>query len=52
MGAFAELLNQLDVDGRVKGRQFERVSKWFLTHDPVYAHELRRVWPWDEWPGR
>ena len=24
----------------------------FLTHDPVYAHELRRVWLWDEWPGR
>jgi superfamily II DNA or RNA helicase len=52
MGAFAELLNQLDVDGRVKGKQFEHICKWFLTNDPVYKHELRRVWLWDEWPGR
>jgi predicted helicase len=22
------------------------------THDAVYAHELRRVWLWNEWPGR
>jgi predicted helicase len=29
-----------------------RICQWFLTHDPVYAHELRRVWMWDDWPGR
>jgi predicted helicase len=23
-----------------------------LTHDPVYVHELRHVWLWDDWPGR
>lgn len=52
MGAFADLFNQLDTDDRVKGKQFERICKWFLTNDPVYKHELRRVWLWDEWPGR
>jgi superfamily II DNA or RNA helicase len=23
-----------------------------LTNDPVYRREVRRVWLWDEWPGR
>jgi len=32
--------------------QFEHVCKWFLTNDPMYKHELRRVWLWREWPGR
>ena len=26
-----------------RGRQFERICQWFLTHDPVFAHEL-----WDQ----
>ncbi|AQT81508.1 helicase [Mycolicibacterium litorale] len=52
MGSFTELFSQLDTDGRVRGRQFEHICKWFLTNDPVYKHELRRVWLWDEWPGR
>jgi predicted helicase len=51
VGAFADLVNQLDADDRVKGKQFEHICKWFLTNDPVYKHELRRVWLWDEWPG-
>lgn len=50
MGAFADLFHQLDTDDRIKGKQFERICKWFLTNDPVYKHELRRVWLWDEWP--
>jgi superfamily II DNA or RNA helicase len=52
VGAFIDLFNQLDVDERVKGKQFEHICKWFLTNDPVYKHELRRVWLWSEWPGR
>lgn len=52
MGAFTDLFNHLDADDRVKGKQFEHICKWFLTNDPVYKHELRRVWLWDEWPGR
>jgi predicted helicase len=52
VGAFADLFNQLDADARIKGTQFERICKWFLTNDPIYKHELHRVWLWDEWPGR
>ena len=36
----------------LRGRAFERLVKWWLTADPVYAAQLRRVWLWDEWTGR
>ena len=52
MGDFDGLFGNLDADPRVRGRQFEHVCKWFLENDPVYRSELRRVWLWDEWPGR
>lgn len=52
MPALGDLLGRLDRDPGRRGKQFEHICKWFLTHDPVYAHELRQVWLWDEWPGR
>ncbi|OBF65975.1 helicase [Mycobacterium sp. 852002-51971_SCH5477799-a] len=42
----------MDHDDNIKGKQFEHICKWFLTNDPVYKRELRRVWLWDEWTGR
>ncbi|BCF86706.1 hypothetical protein RQCS_62510 (plasmid) [Rhodococcus qingshengii] len=52
MSAFTELLATLAVDPRVRGKQFEHVCHWYLTNDPQYRSTLRRVWLWDEWPGR
>jgi predicted helicase len=52
VAALGDLLSRLDPDRYRRGKQFERICQWFLTHDPVYAHELHRVWLWDEWPGR
>ena len=52
MTALGDLLGRLDTDPVRRGRQFERVLKWFLMRDPAYGHELRRVWLWGEWPGR
>ncbi len=53
MGRFDHLAAQFDpVNKKRKGDQFELVCKWFLENDPVYEHELRRVWLWDDWPGR
>ena len=40
------------LDERRRGKQFEHICKWFLTNDPIYLGQLRRVWLWDEWPGR
>ncbi len=52
MAALADLLGRLDPDPLRRGKQFERICQWFLTHDPVYKRQLRCVWLWDEWPGR
>jgi hypothetical protein len=34
------------------GRDFERLVKWFLMHDPDYAAIFREVWLWKDWPDR
>jgi superfamily II DNA or RNA helicase len=52
MGTLGELLDGLGTEGYRRGKDFERICKWFLQHDPVYAQKLRRVWLWDEWPGK
>jgi hypothetical protein len=52
MATLPALLARLDADERVRGRQWERICAWFLTHDPAYLALLRHVWLWREWPGR
>ena len=52
MGDLEQLLHNLDTDSRRRGDQFELVVHWFLCSDPVYKRRLRRVWLWNEWPGR
>ena len=52
MTALGDLLGRLDPDPVRRGRQFERVCRWFLMHDPLYTGELRHVWLWKDWPGR
>ena len=34
------------------GRDFERLCKWLLDNAPEYRSQLRRVWLWQDWPGR
>ncbi|RAU98777.1 helicase [Mycobacterium colombiense] len=53
MGTFNGLRAKFDSDDdRRRGKQFEDVCKWFLENDPTYRPLLRRVWLWDDWPGR
>lgn len=52
MAGFTELFEQLDSDQNVRGKQFERISKWYLEHDPFYAGRLAKVCLWKDWPGR
>ena len=47
-----DLLARLDEDKVRRGRQFERICKWFLTNDPLYKHQVQHVWLWDEWLDR
>lgn len=52
MAQLGQLLARLGDDSAQRGRQFELICKWFLTNDPLYQHQVSRVWLWDEWPGR
>src|SRR5262245_26015723 len=45
-----DTLDRLPPDQR--GPAFERWIKWWLTADPVYAAQIRRVWLWSDWPER
>jgi superfamily II DNA or RNA helicase len=47
-----ELLARLDSDDYRRGKQFERIVKWYLDHAPEYETLLRAVWLWDDWPDR
>ncbi|WP_186244061.1 DEAD/DEAH box helicase [Mycobacterium simulans] len=42
----------MDPDDNIRGKQFERICKWYLEHDPFYASQLAHVWLWKDWPGR
>ena len=50
--AFTDLIEQLGPTPQARGRQFERLCRWYLENAPEYCHRLRNVWLWNEWPGR
>jgi predicted helicase len=52
MGSFTDAIESLSPDPAVRGRQFEYLCEWLLSNDPLFTHELARVWRWDDWPGR
>jgi superfamily II DNA or RNA helicase len=52
MATFAELRDRFSDDEHKRGKQFERVCKWFLETDSRYSDRLVNVWLWDDWPGR
>lgn len=37
---------------RDKGNRFERLMQMYLQTDPKYAYKLKKVWLWNEFPGR
>ena len=52
MNSFSELLGQLSPDEYERGKQFEKICKWFLETDRRYSNQISNVWLWDDWPGR
>jgi superfamily II DNA or RNA helicase len=52
MAELEEVLRSLPDGQAARGRAFERLCKWFLESDTIYTAELRKVWLWDDWPGR
>lgn len=52
MASILRLFGCLSPDQHLRGHQFERVCKWLLENDPEYKCVIKRVWLWDDWPGR
>jgi predicted helicase len=52
MTSIHDLIGKLSPDIHRRGRQFERICKWFLENDPEYKLQIKRVWLWDDWPER
>ena len=48
--SFKGLLGSLSPDPLTRGKQFERLVKWWLTQDPIWSRKITNVWLWDEWP--
>jgi superfamily II DNA or RNA helicase len=52
LSSFNVLLSSLSPDAHIRGKQFERVAKWWLTQDPIRSLDVKQAWLWDEWPER
>ena len=52
MNDLSSLINRLDPDPQVRGKQFEPVAKWFFENSPEYSSKIKKVWHWKDWPGR
>ena len=52
MASFREILSTFSDDQNTRGDQFETLCKWILETDPIYTNKLKKVWMWDDWPGR
>ncbi|MFN0290028.1 DEAD/DEAH box helicase [Pedobacter helvus] len=35
-----------------KGERFERLMKAYLLTDPKYSHKFKKIWLWEEFPGK
>jgi predicted helicase len=49
--SFTDLISRLDARPGVRGRQFERISAWYLGTAPEYRGRFKKVWLWADWPG-
>jgi predicted helicase len=47
-----EKYRNISYSERDKGNRFERLMKAFLQTDPHYASKFKKVWLWNEFPGR
>lgn len=51
-GTFEGLIGSLDSDPVRRGKQFEKITQWWLRNDPIHSRDVKKVWLWDEWPDR
>jgi hypothetical protein len=42
--SFTALLASLSPDAHIRGKQFERIAKWWLTQDPIRSLDVKQAW--------
>lgn len=47
-----EKYRKMSFSERDKGDRFERLMQAYLQTDPKYAHNLKKIWLWSEFPSR
>src|ERR1043165_395870 len=47
-----ETYRKISFSERDKGDRFERLMKAYLLTDPKYAYKFKKVWLWNEFPGK
>ncbi len=47
-----EKYRKISFNERDKGDRFERLMKAYLLTDPKYAYKFKKVWLWNEFPGK
>lgn len=55
MNDFTKILEKyrkLSYSQKDKGARFERLMQGYLQTEPMYASKFKKVWLWDEFPGR
>ncbi len=55
MNDFTKVLDKyrkLSYSQKDKGSRFERLMQGYLQTDPMYSSKFKKVWLWDEFPGR
>jgi len=53
--SFTDILNKyrkISFSEKDKGERFERLMKAYLLTDPKYQYKFKKVWLWNEFPGK
>ncbi|MDD1608261.1 MAG: hypothetical protein LUQ18_07165, partial [Methylococcaceae bacterium] len=52
MPSIHHLLKQLSPDSNTKGKQFEKITQWFLQNEPEWQAKIEKVWLWADYPDK
>lgn len=47
-----EKYRKISFSEKDKGERFERLMKAYLLTDPKYAYKFKKIWLWEEFPGK
>ncbi|MBI2259363.1 MAG: hypothetical protein HYU67_10770 [Flavobacteriia bacterium] len=47
-----EKYRKISFSQKDKGDRFERLIQAYLLTDPIYANKFKKVWLWNEFPGK